>query len=151
MSLEKLQPPTTHKQNYKLTRSATWLENVARNAFTLFRAKLLAPRSQGFVDQEKYISLEDTLAGAKQAGMTVEDYIDNVMSGTPGATRRTLQWMAQIGVFDDPKSTVVEIGPGSGRYLAQTIAACSPQRYEIYETAVPWAKHLVTTYGVVWQ
>jgi hypothetical protein len=44
---------------------------------------------------------------------------------------------------------VLEIGPGSGRYLEKTLLECAPERYEIYETAGPWATHLEQTYPVV--
>ena len=46
---------------------------------------------------------------------------------------------------------MLEIGPGSGRYLEKTLEQCSPSRYEIYETAAPWASYLVETFGVLAQ
>lgn len=151
MSVEKLQNPASNDQEPIVSRSAMWFENSTRQALKRLRARFLTTSAQSVTDQEKYIPLETTLAAAKLAGMSVEDYIDDVMSGTPGATRHTLQAMAQLGVFDSPIRAVAEIGPGSGRYLAHTIAACTPDRYEIYETAAPWAKYLVATYGVIWQ
>ena len=39
--------------------------------------------------------------------------------------------------------------PFVGRYLAETLRMCSPERYEIYETAARWAHWLVQKYGVV--
>ncbi|MDQ0957380.1 SAM-dependent methyltransferase [Streptomyces sp. B4I13] len=44
---------------------------------------------------------------------------------------------------------MLEIGPGSGRYLEKTLKECAPDRYEIYETAAPWADYLVNTFGVI--
>lgn len=81
--------------------------------------------------------------------MSVGDYIDDVMNGTPGATRATVDALRTRGVYADGPDTVLEIGPGSGRYLERTLKECSPRRYEIYETAAPWARHLVETFGVV--
>ena len=90
-------------------------------------------------DTRNFIPIEVTLAGAKRAGLSVGDYIDTVMNNIPGATQFTIDEMKRLGVFGRPVGTVVEIGPGSGRYLEKTIAACSPGRYEIYETSEPWA------------
>ena len=46
---------------------------------------------------------------------------------------------------------MVEIGPGSGRYLEKTVEACAPSHYEVYETAGPWASYVVSKYNVVLQ
>jgi hypothetical protein len=54
-----------------------------------------------------------------------------------------------LGVFSRPIRTVVEIGPGSGRYLEKILAACSPARYEVYETAAPWAAHVARKYNAI--
>ncbi|MGC5041162.1 methyltransferase domain-containing protein [Streptomyces sp. DT190] len=73
------------------------------------------------------------------------------MNGTPGATQSTIDELRALGVFAAEPDTVLEIGPGSGRYLEKTLKECSPGRYEIYETAAPWADYLVDTFGVVAQ
>ncbi len=104
-----------------------------------------------YSDQSSFIPLQGTLDGARSAGLSVGDYIDTVMSKTPGATQQAVDAMKRLGVFSEPISTVIEIGPGSGRYLEKTIAECHPARYEIYETAKPWAEYLVKTYGVLLQ
>jgi hypothetical protein len=102
-------------------------------------------------DTRNFINCEQTIASAARSGLSVGDYIDEVMSKTPGATRKTLERMNELGVFSGPIDTVVEIGPGSGRYLEKTISLCSPRRYEIYETAGPWASYLVDKYDVLLQ
>jgi len=99
-----------------------------------------------WTDTTQFIPLEETLAPARAAGMSVGDYIDSVMNGIPGATQATIDGMGKLGVFSGTIDTVVEIGPGSGRYLEKTIAACKPKRYEAYETAAPWARYLRRTY-----
>ena len=106
---------------------------------------------QNWSDTRNFINYERTVSGARKAGMSVGDYIDSVMSKTPGATGATISAMAELGVFSKPVSTVVEIGPGSGRYLDATVKHCSPARYEIYETAGPWANYLTENYDVVLQ
>ncbi|MER5891241.1 methyltransferase domain-containing protein [Streptomyces sp. NPDC001941] len=103
--------------------------------------------NRGGVDD--FIPFEATVRAARAAGLSVGDYIDEVMNGTPGATRSTIDELRGRGVYADGPRTLLEIGPGSGRYLEKTLQECSPQRYEIYETAAPWAGYLVETFGVV--
>jgi SAM-dependent methyltransferase len=105
--------------------------------------------NRGGVDD--FVPFEPTMRAARAAGLSVGDYIDEVMSGTPGATQSTIDELRACGVFAGRPSSVLEIGPGSGRYLERTLQECSPNRYEIYETAAPWANYLVETFGVVAQ
>ncbi|WP_280262982.1 methyltransferase domain-containing protein [Nocardia wallacei] len=98
-------------------------------------------------DFADYIPFERTQVGAKAAGLAVGEYIDREFN-VPGSTQDTIDRMAALGVFDRPISRVCEIGPGSGRYLEKVLAACSPQAYEIYETATAWREWLVATYPV---
>jgi hypothetical protein len=56
--------------------------------------------------------------------------------------------MTELGVFSHLIERVCEIGPGSGRYLDKTMAACRPAYYEIYETATDWRSWLVKKYHV---
>ncbi|MFI6938023.1 methyltransferase domain-containing protein [Streptomyces sp. NPDC050418] len=116
---------------------------MRRTGFDLVRST----DSRGGVDD--FIPYEATMRAARAAGLSVGDYIDEVMNGTPGATRSTIDQLRALGVFAAAPGTVLEIGPGSGRYLDLTLKECAPSRYEIYETAGPWAEHLVAEYGVV--
>ncbi len=118
---------------------------LGRAGFELVRST----QNRGGVDD--FIPFEATMRAAKAAGMSVGDYIDGVMNGTPGATQSTVDELRTLGVFAAKPDTVLEIGPGSGRYLEKTLNECSPGRYEIYETAEPWADHLVDTFGVIAQ
>jgi SAM-dependent methyltransferase len=102
-------------------------------------------------DVSTFIPLEETLAGARRAGLSVGDYIDTVMSKTPGATQNTIDQIAALGVFSGQAQSVVEIGPGSGRYLEKTMKRCSPSHYEVYETSAPWAAYVAREYGVLVQ
>lgn len=101
-------------------------------------------------DQSAFMPFERTIAGARSAGLPVGEYIDTVLSGTPGVTAETITHLAGIGVFDDV-DTVSEIGPGSGRYLDETLRHCSPSRYEIYESAQQWAEYIAGIHDVVVQ
>ncbi|MBK6016873.1 methyltransferase domain-containing protein [Streptomyces sp. MBT53] len=118
---------------------------LERTGFQLVRSTV----PQGGVDD--FIPFEPTMRAARAAGLSVGDYIDEVMNGTPGATQSTVDELRTLGVFAAVPDSVLEIGPGSGRYLEKTLKECSPTRYEIYETAEPWATYLVNTFGVVAQ
>lgn len=98
-----------------------------------------------------FIPFERTLAAAERAGLSVCDYIDGVMNRTPGATQGAIDEMSRLGVFAGPIESVVEIGPGSGRYLEKTLKACAPAHYNIYETSRHWADYVVSKYKVALQ
>lgn len=102
-------------------------------------------------DTRNFIPIEETLAAAKSRGMSIGDYIDGVLNNIPGATKFTMDELGRLGVFAKPIDCVLEIGPGSGRYLEKTIAACTPKRVEIYETSLPWASFLASQYHVTLQ
>ncbi|MDX3312412.1 methyltransferase domain-containing protein [Streptomyces sp. ME08-AFT2] len=116
---------------------------VGRTGFDIVRSG----NNLGGVDD--FIPFEATMRAARAAGLSVGDHIDTVMNGTPGATQATIDELRALGVFAAGPATVLEIGPGSGRYLEKTLKECSPDRYEIYETAAPWAGYLVDTFGVL--
>lgn len=99
-------------------------------------------------DPEQFLPLQETLAGARECGMSVGDYVD-VTYNVAGATQESIDFMAGLGVFSGTVEAVCEIGPGTGRYLEKIIRLSHPSHYEIYETARPWADYLVETYGVV--
>lgn len=102
-------------------------------------------------DTKNFIPCQETIENAQKAGCTVGDYIDAVMNKIPGATQATINGMMELGVFEKPMKSVVEIGPGTGRYLEKTVAICKPDRYEIYETSPSWAAYLKQNYDVVLQ
>lgn len=118
---------------------------LARAGFDIVRSI----NNRGGVDD--FLPFEATVRAARATGMSVGDYLDDVVNGTPGATQSTIDELRALGVFAGSPQTVLEIGPGSGRYLEKTLKECSPDRYEIYETAAPWADHLVDTFGVIAQ
>jgi hypothetical protein len=97
-----------------------------------------------------YIPFEETINGAREAGLSVGDFID-VNYQEPGATQETIDQMRALGVFEDKIERVCEIGPGSGRYLHKTLEACHPKYYEFYETAGEWAQWVVQNYHVLHQ
>src|SRR3954454_5571418 len=78
---------------------------------------------------DDFIPFEATMRAARAAGLSVGDHIDEVMNETPGATQSSIDELRALGVFAANPSTVLEIGPGSGRYLEKTLKECSPGRY----------------------
>ncbi|MYS09986.1 hypothetical protein GTW71_26940, partial [Streptomyces sp. SID6041] len=118
---------------------------LGRTGFDIVRSI----NDRGGVDD--FLPFEPTMRAARSAGMSVGDYLDEVMNGTPGATQSTIDELRGLGIFAAGPKTVLEIGPGSGRYLEKTLKECTPDRYEIYETAKPWADYLVETFRVVAQ
>lgn len=97
-----------------------------------------------------YIHFERTLKEAEKAGLSVGDYIERKFN-VPGTYERTIEKMAELGVFKKNIDSVCKIGPGSGRYLEETLRICNPKHYEIYETAANWAQWLVKRYHVIAQ
>ena len=126
------------------------LAKVGLNAAVApFGLQVTRRASHDWSDTRNFIPLEETLIAAARAGLSVGDYVDGVMNKIPGATQATMDGLVRLGVFSQPLSTVVEIGPGTGRYLEKTIAMCSPKRYEIYETSQPWASYVAAKNGVI--
>jgi hypothetical protein len=130
------------------------LKSVARRGVeSLIRPygyELTLKKDHDWDDYETFLPFQTTLAESAKAGLSVGDYVD-LKHNVPGATQATIDQMAAHGVFEHKIESVCEIGPGSGRYLEKTLRACSPGRYEIYETAGNWANYLVAKYGVVLQ
>ena len=110
----------------------------------------LVKKKKYFSDYRDYIPLQETVEAARQANMSVGDYID-FQHNEPGATQKTIDKLKELGVFDTNIDKVCEIGPGSGRYLEKIFQICGPDCYEIYETSDEWAKWLVSNYPIVEQ
>ena len=104
-------------------------------------------------DVSSYIPFDETMAEAKAfeaSGASLGDYID-IRQGIMGTTQATVQRMKELGVSEGSIRSIVEIGPGTGRYLDCTLRECSPERYEIYETAAEWADFVSRKYSVIRQ
>ncbi|TNC24844.1 class I SAM-dependent methyltransferase [Amycolatopsis alkalitolerans] len=88
------------------------------------------------------------LAGARRAGVPVEDYLD-AYSAAPGATAEAANAMLRMADLGEKADRVCEIGAGSGRYARRVISALNPEAYEIYETASDWVPYLRGLPGAV--
>ena len=120
------------------------LRSVVRDCLppVLFRA-LRPPRPTPL----SYIPCADTIVGARSAGMSVCDYVETLWNAS-GSTDRIMCRLVESGAISDRTKTVVEIGPGTGRYIEKTFSLCRPTRYEVYETAGDWREWIAKTYKV---
>lgn len=90
---------------------------------------------------QSFLSARKTIAAAQKAGLPLGTYIDRTFA-EPGTTPNTVKAMLELADLHDQCQTVCEIGPGTGRYAEEVIAALHPGTYEIYETARDWLPHL---------
>ena len=95
-----------------------------------------------------YIRAQETVAAATAQGLSVCGYVEQLW-GETGRTQSIFNRLANIAGVSFRPTTAVEIGPGTGRYLALTLERYAGLRYEIYETAADWADWLAATYPIV--
>ena len=95
-----------------------------------------------------YIPAHKTIAAARKAGLSLAAHIDQTYA-KPGAIPETVRAMLELGGVRSRCETVCEIGPGTGRYAEEVIAAVRPAAYEIYETAKDWLPQLRKLPGAV--
>ena len=120
------------------------IKNFVNKVFEPFGYELAPYYSR--VDQ--YIPFKDVMIGAMNAGISVGDFIEQKYD-QPGSSMKTVNKMVELGVFESDVKNICEIGPGSGRYLEKVLRLCSPEIYQIYETADDWRDYLVKEYGVI--
>jgi hypothetical protein len=125
-------------------------KSVVHGANTLLELvdlKLTRHREQDWSDPSTYIPFKETLTAAERAGMSVGEYIDSTYN-VAGSTELTIKELVGLGVLHGHVDRVCEVGPGSGRYLEKVTALTTPDHYEVYETATPWANWLAATQRV---
>jgi hypothetical protein len=94
-----------------------------------------------------YISAAEMVSAAKAAELSVTEYCEQLWK-TPGKAAAVIHKLAALGAVSASTKSVVEIGPGIGRYIEATLKLCSPDRYQIYETALDWRKWLASEYPI---
>jgi hypothetical protein len=105
--------------------------------------QLVRPRERAHIIP--FQPFKKTLGEASKAGLSVGDYIDRKFH-VPGATQKTIDDLAALGILNKDMQTICEVGPGSGRYLEKVQRLCAPRSYQIYETDPEWADWLAQTY-----
>ena len=97
-----------------------------------------------------FLSANEVIKNARSEGLSVPDFIDK-MSDDPrktGRVCRVLNFLQNYVDLKDSGISVLEIGPGTGRYLDGMLARNAKiARYEIYETADDWRRYLEKTYS----
>ena len=106
--------------------------------------ELQQPAGEGLA----YVGAEQTVAAAKQAGLSVTDYVERLWK-QEGNADKILADMARLGVFDRPVGRVLEVGAGTGMYVDKVLKKCGPVPYESYEIAADWADWLAKEYKVI--
>lgn len=81
-------------------------KDAVNGALSLVGLKVMRARSHDWTDLANFLPLKPTLEAARDAGLSVGDYIDTVINNSPGATQDTMDRMADLGVFADRKSVV---------------------------------------------
>jgi hypothetical protein len=92
-----------------------------------------------------YIDAAETLRAAKREGRSVCEYVESIW-GQQGATAGVIDEMTRAGSLA-PCDRVLEIGPGTGRYLERVLQHVAPRQYDVYEIDRGWASWLAATYG----
>ena len=96
----------------------------------------------------QYIAAGQIVSAAERERLSVCDYVENLW-GQQGGTQQVIDRMASCGVFEAENPVVLEIGPGTGRYLEKILTKLKPARYEIYESCTRLAEWLQSRYPVV--
>jgi len=122
--------------------TAGWMP-LCVNPILKFAGVELAPKE---IVTGGYIGCKTTIAKAREAGLTVPAYVAQIWH-EEGVVERFVQYLRGLIPLSQC-STMLEIGPGTGRFLEPISKLASPASYEIYETNSDWADYLVRTYGV---
>lgn len=93
-----------------------------------------------------YIDPKQTIAAAGAAGMTVQQYVASLWgdADTVAASMQRLRAAIPAGNCE----RVLEIGPGTGRFLGPMRELFRPVHIEIYEPVQGWADYLVSAFRV---
>jgi ubiquinone/menaquinone biosynthesis C-methylase UbiE len=93
-----------------------------------------------------YIDAATTRAAAKARGQSVPDYVADLWGERGLVEKVTTFLFEQAQLPNHP--VILEIGPGTGRFLDPIQRHYSPSHYEVYETNRGWAEYLGAAYPV---
>jgi SAM-dependent methyltransferase len=96
---------------------------------------------------EGFLRLPETLRAADEMGLRLDQYLEQLWCCSGQAKRVIADIQARCPLPGRP--VILEIGPGSGRFLHQTVIAFNPVRYDIYEPADEWSRWLAKEYSEV--
>lgn len=110
--------------------------------------RLLAKRGLAIIGiRQSYMSAEETIAAANRERLSVCDYVEKVWN-QEGCTQMVIDRMSSCGAFAATNPNILEIGPGTGRYLEKVLENCNPAKYEIYEPLDDWVNWLRSKYPI---
>lgn len=95
---------------------------------------------------KSYIDCEDTVTKANEQNLSVSEYVEKSWNQV-GATQKVIENISRITGTINIKN-VLEIGPGTGRYLEKIKHIYSPSNYVIYEIDEAWSQWLGKKYNV---
>ena len=121
-------------------------KNIVRDLLPPVLIRLLRPLPKGAVGLG-YISAAETLAAAQAADLTVSEYVERLWN-QQGRAAGIFQRLYEQGAVTSAVRSIVEIGPGTGRYLEAALRLCRPERHQVYETDKGWRDWLASTYHV---
>lgn len=93
-----------------------------------------------------YIDCKDTVTDAKRQNLSVCEYVERRWNQV-GATQKVIENISSISGLITVEN-VLEIGPGTGRYLEKIKKRFGTSKYVIYETDEEWSAWLAKNYGV---
>ena len=101
----------------------TKLAKPVNDVLRPMRVQLVSGSSSDPAIQD-FLPARKTIAAAQKAGLPLGAYIDRTFA-KPGATPETVRAMLELANIHDKCGTVCEIGPGSGRFAEEIIAAAA--------------------------
>jgi hypothetical protein len=97
--------------------------------------------------RSSYVPAAEAVSAAKAAGLSVTEYVEQLWN-QPGRSAAVMHKLAALGAVSASTKSIVEIGPGTGRYIGATLKLQTPNRYQIYETALDWRTWLASEYPI---
>ncbi|HVU89660.1 MAG TPA: class I SAM-dependent methyltransferase [Pirellulales bacterium] len=96
---------------------------------------------------QPFLDFDETITAANAAKQEVGDYLETLWGCVGQATTVVEEMLSHCELTKG--ISVLEIGPGSGRFLKHTLDRLESCTYEIYETAPAWERWLYSTFKSV--
>jgi phospholipid N-methyltransferase len=97
--------------------------------------------------KNSYLNAKKTILAAQKESKNIGDYVETLWN-QQGATQAVIEQMESAGCLMSAEQ-ILEIGPGTGRYLDLILKKIKPQQYHIYEIDKDWSDYLAQAYSPV--
>lgn len=94
---------------------------------------------------EGYFSPGDVVPKAKEANLSLAEYLENNNIGGVGKRRDEIVRKI-VEAINIPNASILEIGTGTGMYLEKLYPIFNCKNYEVYETNWQWVNYLKEEY-----